>query len=164
MAAVDYFLIIEGIKGETEDAKMKSKNAIDVESWSWGESQSGTHVGGGGGGAGKVQMQDFHFVMKVNKASPELMLACAEGRHIKTAELVCRKAGKEQQEFLTVKMSDLLVSSYQTGGSGHSDIVPTDQISMNFAKIEFAYKAQKADGTLDAAIKTGWDVKANKKI
>lgn len=164
MAVVDYFLIIEGIKGETEDHKMKAKNAIDVESWSWGESQSGTHAGGGGGGAGKVAMQDFHFVMKINKASPQLMLACANGTHIKSAELICRKAGKDQQEFLNVKMTDLMVSSYQTGGSGHSDIVPTDQISMNFSKIEFAYKPQKADGTLDAALKGGWDLKANKQV
>jgi type VI secretion system secreted protein Hcp len=164
MAAVDYYLIIDGIKGESTDDKMKAKNAIDVESWSWGESQSGTHVGGGGGGAGKVSMQDFHFVMKVNKASPDLMLSCAEGRHIKHATLICRKAGKQQQEFLTVKMEDLLVSSYQTGGSGHSDIVPTDQISLNFSKIVFTYKPQKADGTLDAGTPLGWDVKANKKI
>src|SRR5262245_41739027 len=163
MAAVDYFLVLDGIKGESHDHKMQAKNAIDVESWSWGESQSGTHAGGGGGGAGKVAMQDFHFVMKVNKASPELMLACAEGRHIKVGELTCRKAGKDQQEFLKVKMEDLLVSSFQTGGSGHSDIVPTDQISLNFSKIHFEYKPQKPDGTLDAGVKAGWDVKSNKK-
>src|SRR5262249_11309650 len=125
MAAVDYFLIFDGIKGETEDAKMKGKGAIDVESWSWGESQSGTHASGGGGGGGKVAMQDFHFVMKVNRASPELFLACAGGRHIKSAELNCRKCGKDQQEFLCGKMADLLGSSFQTGGSGHSDIIPT---------------------------------------
>jgi type VI secretion system secreted protein Hcp len=164
MAAVDYYLVLDGIKGETEDHKMKSKGAIDIESWSWGETQSGTGAAGGGHGGGKVQMQDFHFVMKVNKASPELFLACASGRHIKSGELTCRKAGKDQQEFLVVKMTDLLVSSFQTGGSGHSDIVPTDQISLNFAKIEFAYKPQKADGTLDAAVKAGWDLKGNKAV
>jgi len=109
-------------------------------------------------------MQDFHFVMKHNKASPKLMLACASGEHIKKATLTCRKAGKEQQEFLKVTLSDLLVSSYQTGGSGHSDIVPTDQISLNYSKIEFEYKEQKADGTLGGATKAGWDVKANKTV
>ena len=114
MAAVDYFLKLDGIEGESQDDKHKGD--IDVESWSWGESQSGTHSGGGGGGAGKVQMQDFHFVMKVNKSSPKLLLACATGDHIKKAVLVCRKAGKTQQEFLKITMSDLLVSSFQTGG------------------------------------------------
>ena len=162
MAAVDYFLKLEGIEGESQDHK--HKGAIDIESWSWGASQSGAHSGGGGGGAGKVSMQDFHFVMKINKASPKLMLACASGEHFKKATLVCRKAGKEQQEFMKVTLSDLLVSSYQTGGSGHSDIVPTDQISLNYAKIEFEYKEQKPDGTMGGAVKAGWDIKANKAV
>lgn len=162
MAAVDYFLKLDGIDGESADHKMKGQ--IDVESWSWGETQSGTHAGGGGGGAGKVVMQDFHFVMKMNKATPKLMLACANGQHIKSALLTCRKAGKDQQEFLKIKFTDLLVSSFQTGGSGHSDIVPTDQISMNFTKIEFEYKEQKADGSLGGAIKAGYDIKLNKAV
>jgi type VI secretion system secreted protein Hcp len=162
MAVVDYFLKIDGIDGESADSKHKGE--IDVESWSWSEHQSGTHSAGGGGGAGKVAMQDFHFVMKVNKASPKLMLACADGEHLKKAVLTCRKAGKEQQEFLKVTLSDLLVSSYQTGGSARGEVVPLDQISLNYSKIEFEYKEQKADGTLGGAVKAGYDVKANKKV
>ncbi|HEY4613282.1 MAG TPA: type VI secretion system tube protein Hcp [Bacteroidota bacterium] len=162
MAAVDYFLKLKGIDGESTDHK--HKNAIDVESFSWGETNSGTHAGGGGGGAGKVAMQDFHFVMRINKASPKLMLACATGEHIADGTLICRKAGTDQQEFLNIKMTDLLVSSYQTGGSGHGDIVPTDQISLNYAKIEFEYKEQKPDGSLGGAVKAGYDLKANKKV
>ncbi|MDM7998363.1 MAG: Hcp family type VI secretion system effector [Acidobacteriota bacterium] len=159
--AVDYFLKIKGIEGESFDAK--HKNEIDVLSWSWGQTQSGTHAVGGGGGAGKVSMQDFNFVMKVNKASPKLMLACASGDHIPEATLVCRKAGKEQQEFLTIKLSDCLVSSFQTGGSAGSDF-ETESVSLNFAKIQYEYRAQKADGTLDGAIKAGYDLKQNKTI
>ncbi len=159
--AVDYFLKIKGIEGESFDAK--HKNEIDVLSWSWGETQSGTHAVGGGGGAGKVNMQDFSFVMKVNKASPKLMLACANGEHIPEATLVCRKAGKEQQEFLTIKLSDCLVSSFQTGGSAGADF-ETESVSLNFAKIQYEYRAQKADGTLDGAIKAGYDLKQNKAI
>jgi type VI secretion system secreted protein Hcp len=115
-------------------------------------------------GAGKVSMQDFHFVMKVNKSTPKLMEACATGAHIKTAELTCRKAGKEQQEYLKIKLSDLIVSSFQTGGSAGDSVIPVDQISMNFSKIEFEYKEQKADGTLGGAVKAGYDLKENKKV
>ncbi len=161
MASVDYFLKLKGIDGESTDSK--HKNEIDVESWSWGESNSGTHAGGGGGGAGKVAMQDFHFTMKVNKASPKLLLACATGEHIPDALLTCRKAGKEQQEYLCFKFTDLLVSSYQTGGS-FSDVVPSDQISLNFSKVEMEYKPQKADGSLDGSVSAGWDLKTNKKV
>lgn len=160
MAAVDYFLKIDGIEGESADSKHKGE--IDIQSFSWGATQSGTFVGGGGGGAGKVAMQDFHFVMQVNKASPKLMLACANGEHIPKAVMICRKAGKEQQEYMKWTFTDVLVSSYQTGGSGQSDIVPMDQISLNYSKVEFEYKEQKADGTLGGTVKAGWDLKQNK--
>ena len=135
MAAVDYFLKIDGIQGESKADK--HKNEIDIDSLSWGATQSGTFAVGGGGGAGKVSMQDFHFTMPVNKASPALFLACAQGDHIKNAILTCRKAGQDQ-EFMKVTMSDVLVSSFQIGGAG--GVVPTDQISLNFAMIEIEYR------------------------
>lgn len=160
--AVDFFLKLDGIEGESKDSKHKGE--IDVLSWSWGESQSGTHAGGGGGGAGKVSMQDFHFVMTINKSSPKLMLACATGEHIKKATLTCRKAGKEQQEYLKITFTDLLVSSFQTGGSEGSGALPHDQISLNYSKIEYEYKEQKEDGTLGGAVKAGYDLKANKAV
>jgi len=162
MALVDYFLKIEGIQGESMDAV--HKNEIQVDSFSWGETQQGTAAVGGGAGAGKVHMQDLHIVTGISKASVSLMLACATGQHIKKAELFCRKAGGKQEEFLKVTMTDLLISSYQTGGSGHSDARPTDQVSINFAKIEFEYKEQKPDGTLGGSTKAGWDLKANQKV
>ncbi len=163
MAAVDYFLKIDGIEGESQDSKHKSE--IELSNWSFGATQSGTFASGGGGGAGKVSMQDFHFAMNVNKASPKLLLACANGEHIKKAVLTCRKAGKEQQEYLKITLSDLIVSGYQTSGSaGGGSILPQDQISLDFAKIEVEYKEQKADGTLGGAVKAGYDLKANKAV
>jgi type VI secretion system secreted protein Hcp len=158
MAAVDYFIKFDGIKGESADAKHKDE--IDVESWSWAE----THAvaPSGGGGAGKVSMQDFHFVMRLNRASPGLMKACATGQHIKTATLSGRKAGKGQQDYLTFKFHDVLVSSIETGGSEDADFLPTDQVSFNFAKLEVEYKPEKADGSLGSAVQFRYDLKANK--
>ena len=162
MAQVDYFLKIDGIEGESHQDK--HKNEIELESWSFGETNAGTHALSSGGGAGKVSMQDFHFVMHVNKASPKLFLACATGEHIKGAKLTCRKAGKSQQEYLKVTFTDLLVSSYQTGGSAHGGVLPTDQISLNFAKIEIEYAEQGADGKLGASVKAGYDLKVGAKV
>jgi type VI secretion system secreted protein Hcp len=162
MAVVDYFLKIDGIEGESQDSKHAKE--IELESWSWGETQTGTQSIGGGGGAGKVAMQDFNFTMRVNKASPKLMLACATGQHIPKVVLTCRKAGGEQQEYLMWTFSDVLISSYQSGGKIKDDVLPTDKISLNFAKIEVEYKEQKPDGTLGGAVKAGYDVKQNKSI
>lgn len=160
--AVDYFLKIDGIEGESQDHK--HKNEIDVDSWSWGETNVGDAAHRGGMGSGKVSMQDFHFVMHVNKATPKLMQHCATGQHVKTATLTCRKAGKDQQEYLKIKLEDFIVSSYQTGGSRGDSVVPVDQISLNFSKIEFEYKEQKPDGTLGGTVKAGYDIKAMKAV
>lgn len=162
MAATDFFLKIDGIEGESADEKHKGE--IDLEAWSWGASQSGGHAYGGGGGAGKVSMQDFQFSMKVNKATPKLILACASGEHIKEAILTCRKAGGKQEEYLKYTFSDLLISSYQTGGAGDSGIVPTEQISFNYSKMKVEYKAQDEKGALGGVIAAGWDLKKNVKV
>jgi type VI secretion system secreted protein Hcp len=162
--AVDYFLKIDGIPGESTDSKHKDE--IDVLAWSWGEANPVQHGGGGGGGggAGKVQMQDFNFTASVSKASPQLMLACASGKNLKSAVLSGRRSGKGQQEFLTFSLSDVLVSSYQTSGAEGGDVVPMDSVSLNFSKIQIEYKLQKATGAGGGSIKAGWDVKQNKQF
>jgi type VI secretion system secreted protein Hcp len=159
--AVDIFLKIDGIKGESLDSKHKDE--IEVLSYSFGENQTGTFSAGAGGGAGKVSMQDFHFTMSVNKSSPNLFLACAAGQHIKEGLLTVRKAGGDQQEYLKIKLTDILVSSYQTGAS-HGSEVPLDQVSLNFTKIEHSYAPQNAKGQLEAALTAGWNLKENKKV
>ncbi len=158
MAAVDYFLKIKGIDGESTD-KSHGKE-IDILSWSWGASNTGSHSSGGGGGAGKVSFQDFSFAMRVNKASPKLLLACASGDHIAEALLTCRKAGKTQQEYLKIKFHEIHITSFQTGGS-QGEVVPIDSISISFGKMEYEYYPQKADGSLDAKVPIHWSVKEN---
>lgn len=162
MAAVDFFLKLDGVDGESKVAGFE--NQIQIDSWSWGETNSGTGASGGGHGAGKVVMQDFHFVMGMNKSSPKMLLACATGEHIRTATLCCRKAGGKQETFLKIKFEDVLVSSYQTGCSSHGGTSPTDQISLNFAKIVVDYKEQKQDGTLGGTTSAGYDLKKNQKV
>jgi type VI secretion system secreted protein Hcp len=161
--AFDAFLKLDGIKGEVVESKHKDE--IEIESFSWGVTQTGTLAFGGGGGAGKAQFQDFHFTSNTSKASPQLFIKCATGEHIKDGTLSLRKAGREQEQvFLKITLTDVLVSSYQTGGSAGGETVPTDQFSLNFAKIEYTYTPQKPDGSLDSAVQATWDIKQNKKV
>jgi type VI secretion system secreted protein Hcp len=162
MAQVDYFLKIDGVESESTDDKHKGE--IELESYSWGETQAGSAGRGGGSGAGKVQPQDFHFVKRLDKSSPVLFIGCATGQHFKNAVLTARKAGGGQQEYFKLTMEDVLISSYQIGGSAHSDVVPSDQVSLNFAKLEMSYKEQKPDGTLGGEAKQKYDFSANKKV
>ena len=158
-----WFLKIDGVAGESTDAAHKGE--IDVQSWSWGLTQSGTSGGGAAvGGAGKASFQDFHFVGRISRASPALFLACASGSHIKSATLSgVRGAGKVKgADFLQIKFTDLLVTSQLLGGS--PDAEPVEQISFNYGKLELTYTPQSPTGSPEPPLKTGWDVKANKKL
>ena len=155
--ASDFLLEIDGIKGESKDSK--HKDTIEVDSFSWGISNAGSHASNTGGGAGKASFQDIHFTASVGKGSANLALSCASGKHIKKAVLFVRKQGDKQQDYYTLTLEDLLVSSYQSGDAAGGSSIPTDQFSLNYAKIKYEYKPQKADGSLDAALTMSFDIK-----
>ena len=155
--SVDAFLKLGDIKGESKDSKHPGE--IDVLSWSLGVSQTGTMGHGGGGGAGKANFTDVSIMHALDKASPVLMAKCATGEHIKEGTLVSRKAGKGQQEYLIIKMNDILITSVQPSGSSEH---PMESVSFTYSKIDLEYKPQKEDGSLDAGVHFKYDVKANK--
>jgi type VI secretion system secreted protein Hcp len=154
--ATDIFVKLGDIKGESSDDKHKEE--VEVLSWSWGVSQSAS-VTGSGGGTGKASFADFSFMHRVDSASPLLMKACATGEHIKEATVTQRKAGKGQQEFLIIKMNDILITSVQPTASTDGLM---EAVSLQMAKVNLEYKPQKADGSLDAGVLFKYDIKANK--
>ena len=158
--AVDTFAKIGDIKGESQDDKHKEE--IELLSWSWGLEQRGSVGQGSGAGSGKVSFQDFQFTHFVDKASPNLMKACATGEHIKNAIITQRKAGKGQQEYLIIKMDDILVTGVQPGASSGDSGLVMEQVTLQAAKVDLEYKPQKADGSLDAGLHFKYDFKANK--
>jgi type VI secretion system secreted protein Hcp len=159
--AVDMFLQLDGIKGESKDHKHKGE--IDIMSFSWGMSQTGSFGVGGGGGAGKVNVQDLSVMKKVDVASTSLMLACASGKHVPKAILTIRKAGDKPLEYLKITMEDLLISSVQSSGSGGGEI-PMESLSLNFNKVKMEYTEQDKTGAAQKPVLFGWDVKANQKV
>src|SRR6266487_4997064 len=155
--ATDIFAKIGDIKGESADAKHKDE--IEVLSFSWGVTNAGA-TGPGGGGAGKAAFQDLSIVHHIDKASPQLLEACATGAHLKDATITHRKAGKGQQEFLIVKMNDVIITAVTHGGTTTQPASET--VSLAFAKVDFEYRPQKPDGSLDAGIHFKYDLKDNK--
>jgi type VI secretion system secreted protein Hcp len=125
-------------------------------------SNSGSAASGGGGGAGKVNVQDLSFTKYVDSSTPKLMLACCGGTHYDDATLVVRKAGGKPVEYIKIKMTEVLITSLSTGGSGGEDRL-TENVTLNFAKVTVDYVPQKDDGTAGTAIPMSWDIAANDK-
>lgn len=156
--AVDIFAKLGDIKGESTDSKHKDE--VEVLSYSWGVTNP-THIGtGGGGGAGRATFQDLSIVHRFDKASPKLLEACATGEHLKEATITFRKAGKGQQEFLIIKMNDVIITGVVQ--SAPSSEAGSETVSLEFAKVDWEFKPQKPDGSMDAGIHFKFDIKANK--
>jgi type VI secretion system secreted protein Hcp len=158
--AADLFAKLGDIKGESIDDKHKGE--IELLSWSWGVTNSKPHATGGGGSAGKATFHDLSFTHKIDRASPLLMKGCATGQHLKEATITRRKAGKGQQEFLVIKMNDVVITSVAEDDGGSSSQVET--VTLAFAKVDVEYRPQKSDGSLDAGIHFKYDIKANKEL
>lgn len=159
--AVDMFMKIDDIKGEASDDKHKA--SIDVLAWSWGLSQSGSTHHGGGSGAGKVNVQDISFTKHVDTSSPNLIRACAKGTHFKQALLTVRKAGDKPLEYIKITLTDLIVTSISTGGSGGEDRL-TENVTLNFSKFKFEYTPQDNKGAGGGCIPVAYDISANKEV
>jgi type VI secretion system secreted protein Hcp len=159
--AVDMFIKIKGVAGESEDHDHKGEN--DVLAWSWGMSQSGTMHVGGGGGAGKANFQDLGITKWVDKGSVTLMQACAKGTHIESANLIVRKAGDKPLEYIKLDMKELLVTSVSTGGSGGEDRL-TENVSLNFREWKITYTPQSKDGSGSGAVDFGFNIAKNQPV
>ena len=141
--AFDAFLKIEGIEGSSQQKGIRARSRSRP---SAGARRSpATSVKAAAVVPGKVQMQDFHFTMNSTKASPVLMRSCATGEHIKEATLTCRKAGGSQQDFLIIKMNDVIISSYSVGGASDDGEV-SDQLSLAFVKIDYVFRETNEKG------------------
>jgi len=158
--AVDMFMKIGDIKGESTDKKHPAE--IDVLAWSWGISNSGTTHQGGGGGAGKANVQDLSFTKYTDASSHALLLAASNGQHYTKANLVVRKAGGKGApiEYIKIEMTEVMITSVSCGGSGGEDRL-TENVTLNFAKVKYEYTPQKADGTPDTTKEMVFDIAAN---
>jgi type VI secretion system secreted protein Hcp len=160
--AMDMFIKIGPLKGESRDKAHKEE--IDVLAWSWGMSNSGSAHVGGGAGSGKVNVKDLSFTKYIDKTTPDLMLAACNGKHFDKATLVVRKAGGDNPlEYLTITMNDVLIANVSTGGTGGEDRI-TENVTLNFAKVTVDYKEQTATGGVGATPSMGWNIAENVKV
>ena len=154
-----YFLKLDGVPGDSTDAAHKGE--IQLLAFSWGVSNSGSPSTSGGAGAGKANFSDFSFTAHTSKASPLLMLDTATGRHLKSALLtVSRRVRGASQDFLKIELTEVIISSYSQGAGGGD--LPTDSASLRFAKIQYSFTSQAANGAPGATTTATWDITTNK--
>lgn len=154
----DFFLKLTGITGESQDAT--HRNEIDVLDWEWEITQQSTMHVASGGGAGKAVVSDLIFDHYVDRASPNLLKYCLTGKHIDTATLVMRKAGGTPLEYLTLTMSDVIVT--RVAPSLTTTMVRAiEEVRLAFARVRQEYVIQNQQGGSGGTVSAGYDIQAN---
>ena len=144
-AAVDMFLKVEGIQGESTDKSHKDE--IDVLAWSWQLSQSKDPA--------NPIVRPIVISKYIDSASAPLYDLLLSGKQAANAILTVRKVGQIPLEYLIITMTNVTVSTASPGGGGSEDR-QTENISLNYSSACFKYTKQNADGTPGTSTETCW--------
>jgi len=154
--AVDFFLKLDGITGESVDDK--HKDWIQLMSWSWGATQVTSVAGTGGSGAGKADLSDFNVMKYFDKASTPLFKSLTTGTHIKTGTMEAVKSGGAGKPFLKVDFQELFVTSLQHSASSE---IPSESVSFSYNQIKIEYSTQDEKGVITTAGSVTYNTKTN---
>ena len=162
--AIDIHLKMEGgkVTYEGESKHQGHDKEIDILSWSWGMSTTGSFAVGAGGSAGKASLQDVTIAKYLDKSSTSFMKALVGNAHADSATFTVSKGtGAEREKYFTVKLSPVMVSSYQISGADGSDLM-MENITLGFQKYEIEYFKQDDTGKVASAGKTAYDMMTQK--
>ena len=135
-SAADCFLRVPDVQGESTDSA--HRDWIEIDSFSFGVSNSGTVAAGGGAGAGRASFAPLVIRKHVDKSSPVLFQKAANGAHMHDAVLSCSRAlGGRREEYVNIRLTDVLVSSYVIGDAGGGADAPTESISFVYGRITY---------------------------
>jgi type VI secretion system secreted protein Hcp len=159
--AVDFYLKLDSIDGESVTKGFE--NQIQILSFSWGGSNVSSVAGTGGSGAGKVDLSDLSIMKHLDSASPLMYKALVSGLHVKTATLSAAKSGAGgasggSKAFLTISLGELFVTSMQLSGSSE---IPTESVSFSYNTIKYEYSKQNDQGNLQSTGAVSYDLKTN---
>ncbi len=160
--AFDAFLKIDGIPGESSDAKHAEWVEIVSFSHSMDQPASATASSAGGATAERVNHGTFNFAHLLDKASPKLYEACCTGKHIKEVTLELCRSGGDKMKYMEVKLEQVLISKVAPSGTSGEGF-PSEEVKLSYGKIKWTYTQQKrADGAGGGNVSAGWDLTANK--
>jgi type VI secretion system secreted protein Hcp len=149
--SADIFLKLDGIAGESTDDQHKGE--IDVESFAFSAKRT----------TGRVTLSPLRVLKVFDASSPKLMQDAASGHHIKSGVLTFRRSGDpDGVEFLTYKLSDVVVSSYEQGGANPDKRTLgslEDEVGLSPAKVQVTEKTVDASGKAGPVVTASFNLR-----
>lgn len=138
------YLKIEGIDGEASNSQYT--NWIDVKDYSF---EVKVAPSSGGRASGRAEFTDFIIVKPVDKATPDLAIYVANGKHIPKIEFEVKKGGRQY----LVEMTNVIITSVKVGSYGSA--WPQEKVGFRYGKIKWTYKS--TSGSIDRT----WNLSSN---
>lgn len=160
--AIDVYLQIEGIKGESAD--QGHKDWIEVETCHWGihQPKSATSSTGGGHTAERAELQEITFSKAADLSSPILMQHCAMGKTVPKAKIEFMRADGNGTpiKYFEIELENVLIGSISPGIAAGT--ILSEHVSLKYSKIKWRYTQQKIGGGSGGSTVGGWDLATNR--
>jgi type VI secretion system secreted protein Hcp len=161
LAGFEVFTSIDGIDGES--TARGHEDWIDTLGYTFGVTQTGSSHTGGGGGAGRADFQDLAILKVVDRATPQLLAATAEGEHLQQVIVeIGRTAEGQFRPVLRYTLDDVIITSFKPAGVSGSRLL--EEVSFNFGRLRITYYRYREDGSSAGTVEDGWDLEQNKKV
>ena len=159
--AADYYLQLDGIKGESTDSKHQGWIECTIVHWEIKQPKSATASTGGGHTAERAELSEISISKLVDLASPLLAQTCACGKTIAKAKLEMLRAdgNGEPIKYFEVELENVLIGHLAPSFGGG---FPTETVSLKFSKVRWKYTQQKISGGSSGNTAGGWDLATNR--
>lgn len=160
--AIDVYLQIDGIKGESMDDK--HKDWIECTAVKWGVSQprSATASTGGGHTAERCEHQEITLTKLADLSSPILLQTCSAGKTIPKAKLEFMRADGQGDriKYFEIELENVLIGGINP--SVEEGTIISEAVGLKFSKVKWKYTQQKVTGGAGGNTSGGWDLATNK--
>ncbi len=160
--AIDVYLQIDGIKGESTDDKHKDWIECKSVNWSVEQPKSATASTGGGHTAERCEHKDIVLSKLADLASPILLQTCSAGKTIPKARFEFMRADGqgERIKYFEIEIENVLIGAV-TPSVQEGDIL-TEHVGLKFSKVKWKYTQQKVTGGAGGNTSGGWDLATNR--
>jgi type VI secretion system secreted protein Hcp len=162
--AVDVYFQIEGIKGESVDAKHKDWIECQSVSWQVKQPKSATSSTSGGHTAERCEHGEIVIAKLADLATPILLQTCATGRTVRKARIEFMRADGNGEciKYFEIELENVLI-----GGVFpiiHEGDLLSEHLGLKYSKVRWKYTQQKISGGVAGNTIGGWDLATNRVV
>ncbi|KQV49887.1 type VI secretion system tube protein Hcp [Massilia sp. Root335] len=160
--AIDAYLQIDGIKGESADDRHKDWIEVSHVLWGVHQPRAATVSTAGGHTSGRAELRNISFHKLADLSSPVLLQTCAAGKTIPKAVFEFMRADGDGKPipYFKIELENVMLSDVSPDSGDGGTI--TEHVQLAYSKIKWSYTRQSIRGGAQGNTSGGWDLAANK--